>query len=251
MTVSALIIARNEEKKIKKCIDSLSFADEIVVVLDRSMDKTKKIVKRLNTSFFEGEWEFEGERRNFGISKCSKDWILEVDADEIISTKLAKEIKNNILKPECDYYYIKLMNFVCNRPIKNGWMACLAPDGKFSLFRKKSKKWENQRVHPNYKLVGRKGKQFENHIDHFMSDSISDLIMRFNRNTNLKAEDLNSETRIFRSYFSIRKVFSRFIKSFIKRKGYKEGLIGILICILNSIYPLVAAIKTEYLKKTS
>lgn len=251
MTVSALIIARNEEKKIKKCIDSLSFADEIVVVLDRSMDKTKKIVKRLNTSFFEGEWEFEGERRNFGISKCSKDWILEVDADEIISTKLAKEIKNNILKPECDYYYIKLMNFVCNRPIKNGWMACLAPDGKFSLFRKKSKKWENQRVHPNYKLVGRKGKQFENHIDHFMSDSISDLIMRFNRNTNLKAEDLNSETRIFRSYFSIRKVFSRFIKSFIKRKGYKEGLIGILICILNSIYPLVAAVKTEYLKKTS
>ena len=251
MTVSALIIARNEEKKIEKCIDSLSFADEIVVVLDRSMDKTKKIVKRLNASFFEGEWEFEGERRNFGISKCSKDWILEVDADEIISTKLAKEIKNNILKPECDYYYIKLMNFVCNRPIKNGWMACLAPDGKFSLFRKKSKKWENQRVHPNYKLVGRKGEQFENHIDHFMSDSISDLIMRFNRNTNLKAEDLNSETRIFRSYFSIRKVFSRFIKSFIKRKGYKEGLIGILICILNSIYPLVAAIKTEYLKKTS
>ena len=251
MTVSALIIARNEEKKIEKCIDSLSFADEIVVVLDRSMDKTKKIVKRLNASFFEGEWEFEGERRNFGISKCSKDWILEVDADEIISTKLAKEIKNNILKPECDYYYIKLTNFVCNRPIKNGWMACLAPDGKFSLFRKKSKKWENQRVHPNYKLVGRKGEQFENHIDHFMSDSISDLIMRFNRNTNLKAEDLNSETRIFRSYFSIRKVFSRFIKSFIKRKGYKEGLIGILICILNSIYPLVAAVKTEYLKKTS
>ena len=83
MKISALIIARNEEKKIKRCLESIFFVDEIVVVLDRSFDRTKKITKAFTDKIFQGSWEFEGDRRNFGIRKCSYNWILEIDADEI------------------------------------------------------------------------------------------------------------------------------------------------------------------------
>ena len=92
MNISALIIARNEEKIIENTLKSLSFVDEIVVILDRSFDKTKTICKKYTNKIFSGSWTCEGQRRNYGIKKCSSEWILEIDADEIISKNLKKEI---------------------------------------------------------------------------------------------------------------------------------------------------------------
>ena len=96
MTISALIIARNEENKIEKCLSFLNFADEIVVILDRSTDKTLTKCKRFTNKVFSGQWACEGKRRNFGITKCSSEWIFEIDADEIVTPSLAREIKKNI-----------------------------------------------------------------------------------------------------------------------------------------------------------
>jgi glycosyltransferase involved in cell wall biosynthesis len=249
MKISALLIARNEENKIRECLKNLSFVDELIIVLDRSTDKTKSIAKSFSDKIYEGKWEYEGDRRNFGISKCSNNWILEIDADEIVTLDLSKEIKTKISLVEYDFFYIKVLNFVQGQPVNNGWMSCLAPDGKFCLFKKESKIWENQRVHPNYSINGKKGTQLKNHIEHKMSENISDLFLRFNRNTDLKASDLVESKSSLKSYFSIRKVFSRFLKCFIKRKGYKEGIIGLLISVLCGLYLLVSAIKAETLKK--
>ena len=105
MTISALIVARNEEKKIEKCLSSLNFVDEIVVILDRSTDKTLKICKTFSNKIFTGKWTCEGERRNFGIKKCSSEWIFEIDADEIISRDLAREVKKKL-------DYINLIIFI-------------------------------------------------------------------------------------------------------------------------------------------
>ena len=79
-----------------------------------------------------------------------------------------------------------------------------------------------------------------------MSKSLSDLILRFNRNTSLYAQDLKSRKINLKKLFSIRKIFSRFIKSFLFKKGYKAGGQGILISILCSIYPFISAIKSKY-----
>ena len=245
MKVSALIVARNEQKKIVNCLKSLHFVDEIVVILDRSEDDTKKLCKNFTKKIYSGEWILEGDRRNFGISKCTSEWILELDADEIVTHKLSKEIKKNIRIKGFDFYYIKLVNFVQNITIKNGWMACLAPDGKFCLFKKECKKWENKRVHPDYSLFGKKGKQLEGYIEHKMSDNLSDLLSRFNNNTTLHSLDIIFQKKNFSKYFSIRKIFSRFFKSYISRKGYKDKGIGLLISILCAIYPFVSAMKAS------
>ena len=245
MKISALVIVKNEEKKLNTCLLSLSFVDEVVIVLDRCNDNSKKISKTFTDKIFEGEWEFEGDRRNFGIQKCSSEWILEIDADEIVSKNLAKEIKNQINYSKFDYHYIYLTNYVYNIPILNGWTACLAPEGKFCLFKKNSKIWDNQRVHPDYKLNGEKGFALKSRIQHKMSDNISELVLRFNRNTDLRAMDLRDSGKSFSKYLSIRKIFSRFLKCYIIKKGYKDGLIGLLISILSSIYPIVSAIKSR------
>ena len=110
MTISALIIARNEEKKIEKCLSSLNFVDEIVVILDRSTDKTLAKCKRFTNRVFSGEWTCEGERRNFGIAKCSSKWVFEIDADEIIvldrGTIIEKGTHHSLLRNKDFYYYL-------------------------------------------------------------------------------------------------------------------------------------------------
>lgn len=246
MTISALIVARNEEKKIRNTLESLSFVDEIIVILDRSNDGTIKICKKYTSKIYKGSWLSEGKRRNFGIKKCNCDWILEVDADEIISKSLSEEIRYKIKDDSMnDFYYIKLLNYVGEKPIKFGWMACLAPDGKFCLFRKKSKSWIDGRVHPQYRLDGKKGAGLSNKITHKMSRNISDLLVRFNRNTKLNAYDIKDNKNNLSKMFSIRRIFSRFFKCFILRKGYTSGAVGLLISILSALYPFISAMKFE------
>ena len=243
MTLSALIIARNEEKKIEFTLKSLNFVDEIVVILDRSIDDTKKIASKYTKKIYEGSWESEGKRRNFGISKCSSKWIFEIDADELIKKPLEKEIIQKLKFNDCDFYYIPMINFIGNKKITEGWMACLAPDGKFCLFRKGKKIWVDGSVHPQYQIKGKKGKTFANSLNHYLSKDISDLLSKFNRNTSLYANDLRKKRESLNKLTSVRKIFSRFIKSFITRKGFKLGGIGVLIGILCAIYPYVSAVK--------
>ena len=108
-TLSALIMVHNEEAILESCLKKLIFCDEIVVILDKSTDKSKKITQNFSKKIFEGSWEYEGDRRNFGIKKCTSDWIIEVDADEHISKKLADEIMKTInLEDKYSNYHIKI-----------------------------------------------------------------------------------------------------------------------------------------------
>ena len=243
MKISALIIARNEENIIENTLKSISFADEIVIILDRSVDKTKSICRKYTNKIFSGFWTCEGQRRNYGIKKCTSEWILEIDADEIVSKNLKKEILIKKNQKYFDFFYIKLLNFVGNKPIRFGWMACMAPDGKFCFFKKKAKKWHRGLVHPSYSIEGKKGSKFDNYIIHNMSKDLSDLVKRFNRNTSLRSEELKKQKNL-KVDISLRKILSRFIKSFFLRKGYKGGGIGFMIAILNAIYPLISMIKS-------
>ena len=92
--ISALVIVHNEEKILSECLEKLQFSNEIVVVLDKCSDNSKKVAYQYTNSIFEGSWEYEGDRRNFGIKKCKSSWIIEIDADEHISKNLADEIND-------------------------------------------------------------------------------------------------------------------------------------------------------------
>ena len=99
-----LLLPEMRKKKIEFTLKSLNFADEIVVILDRSIDKTKKICARYTKKIYEGSWKSEGKRRNFGISKCRSEWILEIDADELVTKPLEKEIVQKLTFNNFDFY---------------------------------------------------------------------------------------------------------------------------------------------------
>ncbi len=120
-TVSALVVARNEENRIETCIASAACADEIVVLLDRSEDATGDIARRMGARVVEGDWEDEGARRTAGISACTGDWILELDADERISRALAGELRTLTESDAADYYVIPFHNHFGGKWIRYGW----------------------------------------------------------------------------------------------------------------------------------
>ena len=98
-TLSALVVAHNEEGQLAECFERLAFADETVIVLDRCTDGSQAIATGFGAKVVEGAWPIEGERRNAGIAACTSDWIIEVDADERLPEALADEIRGTIGAP--------------------------------------------------------------------------------------------------------------------------------------------------------
>jgi hypothetical protein len=102
-------------------LETLTFVDELVVVLDRCTDCSQEISIGFGAVILEGAWEREGERRNAAIAGCSCDWILEGDADERVPTELGKEIRTVIASNEFDWYEIPVDNYIGDRLVRYGW----------------------------------------------------------------------------------------------------------------------------------
>lgn len=246
--LSALVVVHNEEARLGGCLAGLSFADEIVVVLDRCTDGSKSIAEAAGAKAVEGGWPLEGPRREAGVAACTGPWILEVDADETIPPALGHEIGAVVAADATDFHFIPMRNHIAGRWIKGGWMAALAPDLKGSLFRKGHKSWGLQRVHPSTDFDGRRGPDLITGIEHDFAADISGLIKRFNRNTTLNAEDIAEGAASMRTKTLVRKAFSRFWKCYVARGGCREGSAGLVIAILCALYPLVSHLKAEEIR---
>jgi len=250
-TVSALVVAHNEEANLDACLSHLDFADEILVVLDRCTDASEDIARKHGAKTLAGAWRIEGERRMAGIDACAGPWVLEVDADEWVEPALADEILAAVRADDADFYFMPVRNHVGARWVRHGWMAALAPDLRGSLFRKGHKTWGMEMVHPGVSFSGRRGADFANGIRHNFVADIPELIDRFNRNTSLKAEDLAERGEVAKIRSLARKSVSRFWKCYVARKGRREGGVGLVISILSALYPLVSALKAREMKATT
>ena len=242
-TLSILIVIKNEEKQIEKCLKTVCFADEIIVVLDNCTDKSEEIVSKYTKKFYLGNWNLEGERRNFGLQKCTKDWILEIDADGRVPNVLKKEINKVIRHSNYDWHKIGVNNFLSDKIINHGWGAYFGKSAYAGLFRKNKKVWGNQRVHPEINLSGKEGKALQNKINHFYCKNIFDLFVKLDSYSTARAYDLansNKEETLMRN---VRRIFSRFWKCFFLRKGFKEREIGFTIAMVAAIYPLISYLK--------
>ena len=248
--ISALVVVHNEEKILSSCIEKLQFCDEIVIVLDKCSDNSKNIARKYTNSIYEGSWEYEGDRRNFGIEKCKSNWIIEIDADEHISKSLANEILEKInSENNYDNYHIKINNYIGKKLIKYGWGGSFGRGGVTCLFKKGTKKWGRQRVHPELKFTKKFGPNLINPIDHYFVNSISELISKFDSWSYLKALDIIESNKKETLGKNVRRVFSRFMKNYFKRKGYKENKIGFLISLLAGLFPLISYLRSEIKKQ--
>ncbi len=247
--LSALVVAHNEETQIAECLSTLTFADEIVVVLDRCTDRTGRIAEGFGAHTLDGAWPLEGPRRNAGIAACTGDWILEVDADERVSEVLAAEVRAAIADAPYGYFLIPFDNYVGDRLVRYGWGAAWGVSAAVRLFASgqdgPAKVWGDQRVHPALELRGARGRLNARMI-HYVDRDISDMLHRLDRYTSAHAADLRASGDLGTFGRNVRRIFSRFWKCYVARRGYREGPYGFLIALMAGLYPVLSYLKARF-----
>lgn len=241
--LSAVISVRNEEDQLADCLERLSFADEIVVLLDKCTDGSRDIAARFTDRLIEGDWAVEGDRRNAGIDACRGRWIFEIDADERVPDTLAREIRETVASSDFDWHGIPVDNYIGDRLVRYGWGASYGKSQYPGLFRKGAKRWGPQRVHPALTFTGRQGQPLTHRIDHYVDRNISDMIRRFDSYTTARARDIREYGNGGTYARNVRRIVSRFWKCYVSRKGYREGHYGLLIAIFAGLYPIVSYLK--------
>ncbi len=244
--LSALIVARNEAERLPDCLASVAFADEVVVVLDRTTDASAAIAAAAGARVLEGAWALEGERRNAGIAACTGDWVLEVDADERVNAALAAAVRRVIGTSVHAWHQVPVENYVGERLVRHGWAGSFGTTSVPRLFRRGAKRWRAQRVHPGLDWTGQEGPKItEGALVHLVDRDISDMLRRLDKYSSAKAADLLASGDIGTVGGNCRRFVSRAFKSYVSRRGYREGGWGVLLALCTGAFPLLSHLKAR------
>ena len=245
--LSAVISVHNEEAQLADCLEGLSFADEIVVLLDKCTDASDEIARSFTERVIEGSWATEGERRNAGIDACRGKWIFEIDADERVSKELGEEIISVIATTPFDWHEVLVDNYIGDKLVRWGWGASFGKAAYPGLFKQGVKVWGDARVHPPLIWVegAAKGPQLVSRIRHYVDRDISDMINRLDSYSTARAKDLRQSGNIGSVSSNVRRLFSRFIKCYFFRQGYREGGHGFLIALFAGLFPIISYLKAK------
>jgi glycosyltransferase involved in cell wall biosynthesis len=243
--LSAVVVVRDEEGQLIDCLSCLGFADEIVVVLDRCLDRSREIARGFTDRLIEGAWEREGPRRHAGIDACRGDWILEIDADERVPPQLADEIQQVVATSPAAWHLVRIDNFIGERLVRWGWGASFGRSAHAALYRKGAKQWGEQRVHPALSMSGEQGSTLASPIHHYVDRNISEMLRRLDRYSSARAQDLRDSGDIGSYGQNIRRIPSRFWKCYVGRGGYREREWGFLIALCAALYPILSYLKAR------
>lgn len=233
MPVSVAIITCNEEKNIEAALESVRWADEIIVVDSESIDRTVEIAKRFTSKVIVRSWPGYAAQKQFASDQASHEWVLSIDADERVSQELAEEIKKIVgSSVKENGFYISRQNYYLKYPVyHSGW----SPDYQLRLYRKEYGKWKGDFVHESVSVAGStsylKGK-----LHHYSIQSLSAHHIRLDRYTTLAASDLcRRRTNIGYADIAVRPIVA-FLRSYIFRLGFLDGFVGIIIAYFAAYY---------------
>ena len=242
LKISVCVLALNEEKNLKPCLESVkAWAKEIIVTVDnQTTDKTELIAKQ-----FTDKVKVRPHQDMFNINKqwtadqASQGWILWLDADEKVSKKLAEEIKQVLTKPKADGYLIPRKNFIFGKWIQQaGWY----PDLQLRLWKKGKLKWPCKSVHEHPKIKGTTA-ELKEHIIHTNYVSVNQYISKLNQYSSMDAKRLKDEIKPPYLVPLLKRPLDDFIKRFVAWQGYKDGLHGLAVSLLQAVYEMVVVLK--------
>lgn len=248
--ISAVIITFNEERNIERCIRSLhDVADEIIVVDSFSTDKTEEICNSLKVRFYQTKWDGYSVTKNYGNSLATHNYILSIDADEVLSEELKKEIIKikNADNPSDAYCMNRLTNY-CGSWIHHcGWY----PDTKLRLWNRLKGKWEGN-IHEEV-VLAKESTITTLKVDllHYSYYSIHQHVNQANKFTDLTAMEAFSKGKkagIFRIIFS---PIIKFKKDYFLKLGFLDGYHGFVICIISAFATFIKYTKLRELHKNS
>lgn len=243
--ISVVTSVYNEEKNLPELLESVKWADEIIVVDNSSTDKTGEIAKKYTDKIYtRPNLKMLNTNKNFGFEKASGEWILNLDGDERVTPELRSEVLSvTKRKPgitEVIGFYIPRKNIIFGKWIKHGlWW----PDYQLRLFKKGKGKFPCQHVHEKIKVTGETTK-LKNPLLHYNYRTVSQFIQKLDWiYTENEVENLIKSGRKIHWYEAIRLPVADFLSVFFKREGYKDGLHGLVLSLLQSFYALVVFAK--------
>ena len=249
--LSVIIIARNEEKNIGECLDSISWADEIVLVDDYSDDNTNKIInlKKYKTKIKVFKKKMDkgfGDQKNFALKQATCDWVLSIDCDERVTTDLAAEIKLILNDTSFDAYYIERESYYCGYKIKfSGWRS----DFVLRLFKKEKAKFSARLVHEKIIDDNLETKILKNKLIHKSFDTHEQVLKKINFYSTLSALEMYKNKKTINFFTILLKTFSSFVKTFFLKLGFLDGKAGLMLAISNAEGVYYKYLKLFYLNK--
>lgn len=239
--ISAVIITKNEERNIERCLISLKgVADEIIVVDSFSTDKTADICKRMNVQFVEHAFADYASQKNYGNSLTQFPYILSLDADEALSLELRKSIQLWRKEGGADVLKVNRLTNFCGDWVKHGgWY----PDAKYRLFNKAKARWAGEKVHEYLEIdkSAKKGK-LEGDLLHYSFYTIEQHLSTINKFSTLKAEISFEKGKKSNLFKTLAAPGFKFLKVYMLKGGFRDGWRGFVIA-KNSAY-------SDFLKQT-
>ncbi len=246
MSITVLILAKNEEKNIADCIQSALFADEVIVIDDLSTDSTVEIAQSLGAKVcrhaMEGNW---GAQQTFAIEQARTNWIFFLDADERITPELAVEIRQVIAQGEYYAYKVPRLNYFIGEVVRHcGWY----PDYGYHLMPRKDFHVEGY-VHPTF-VHPYQTRFLQNHLIHYPYVSWEQYFNKFNLYTRLAAEKNYANDKRASFVFDIMlRPFAGFFKMYILKSGWMDGRVGFTLSAFHFFYTMAKYVKLYWLQK--
>jgi len=230
--ISVYIIAYNEAEKIKQCINSVLWADEIILADSHSTDGTTEIAEKMGVKVFHIEFNGYGRLRNEAVLHCSNEWILSIDADERCTAEVKEEILQILSSPKFDIYKVPRRNYFMGKWIKHsGWYPNYRQP---QLFKKGSMEYDLKPVHEGYiNNSGKKIGKLKNSIWQIPFKNFEEVIHKANKYSSLGVEkliDKDVNSGVMKAFFH---GLWAFIKHYFFKLGFLDGGAGFIIAFGN------------------
>jgi glycosyltransferase involved in cell wall biosynthesis len=233
-TVSAIVVCFNEEDRIEACLESLRWCDEIVVVDSFSTDRTPDICRRYTDGFVQRAWTGYRDQKAYAHSRATKEWVLLVDSDEIVTPELRDEIQA-ALKGDgglyAGYSVPRLVRYLGRWWRRGGWY----PDYDVRLFKRERATWGGTDPHEKVLVDGRV-RRLRQPLHHFTYRNIDDHIQRINRYTSISSKELRREGHRWRLSDALLRPPARFFRSYVLKRGFMEGFAGFYVALTAAVY---------------
>jgi (heptosyl)LPS beta-1,4-glucosyltransferase len=238
MTIAAVVITKDEEGNIADCLESVRWADELIVVDAESRDQTVEVARRYTSRVFVRPWAGYGPQKNFGIDQAHADWILIVDADERVPDQLRQEIQDLLAAeppPDVGGYEIPRRNFFYGKWIQGGG---LFPDYQLRLFRKQAGRYDDVRLHEHLAVRGRR-ERLREPFNHYSMPSVNHHVRKMMRYTTLGADEKLKRVRHVSGWVIATHHLGTMLKTLFVRGGYRDGVHGLIVAMFAGLHTFV------------
>lgn len=244
--ISLFIIAKNEAHRIAVCILSArDIVSEIIVVDAQSTDKTARVCKDLGAQVFERAFDGFANQKNFALSKVNTEWALNLDADERLSPALKEEIVQAVQDSNRAGYYLPFCNYFLGKKMR---FSGLNKETHLRLVRTRKAKYVGGLVHEGLEVSGTLS-TLKNPVNHFSYDTVEDYFTKFNKYTSLAAKQLHQNGRKFCLLRVLLTLPFEFIKRYIIKLGFLDGIRGLFWASFSTYYVYVKYAKLWQLEQ--